>query len=86
MYFKQFLDRENQKEKLDDTKAKDTGIVLYLNIFNFQEVVDIIKQKLDITDSDEEIISTEKILFCNIFQLRFTAFRQIFLLQYKWLC
>ena len=34
VYFKQFLDRENQKEKLDDTKAKDTGIVLYLNIFH----------------------------------------------------
>ena len=35
-YFKQFLDKENQKEKLDDTKVKDTGIVLYLNIFDFQ--------------------------------------------------
>ena len=67
VYFKQFLDRENQKEKLDDTKAKDTGIVLYLNIFNFQEVVDIIKQKLDITDSDEEIISTEKFSFAIYF-------------------
>lgn len=67
VYFKQFLDKENQKEKLDDTKVKDTGIVLYLNIFDFQEVVDIIKQNLDITDSDEEIISTEKFSFAVYF-------------------
>lgn len=49
---------EYLKSKIDNLKSEKTGLVIYFNVFNFDDVIQILKKDLDLTD--EEIPKSQK--------------------------
>ncbi|MDZ5711340.1 DEAD/DEAH box helicase [Jeotgalibacillus haloalkalitolerans] len=59
-YFKNFLNNQKEIQGISDNSFKKSGLVLYLDIFNFQEVVEILRKKYKLDKTDEEISSSDK--------------------------
>ncbi|MCK2158356.1 ATP-binding protein [Exiguobacterium sp. 17-1] len=75
MFFLDFLTKQKEEKEVSDKLFKKSGLVLYFNIFNFQEVVDILRAKYKITKTEEEISNSNKFTFTLCFdnQLNFIA-------------
>ncbi|MEK3941244.1 hypothetical protein MKZ03_18520 [Bacillus sp. FSL R5-0431] len=54
-FFMNFLSYQKQQNNMSDKAFKKSGIVFYFGIFNFQEVVDILKEKYNIKKTYEEV-------------------------------
>lgn len=73
--FFECLNTQKQVQKVSDKLFKKSGIVFYFDIFNFQEIIDILRQKYRITSTNEELDNSEKFSFAMYFdnQLNFIA-------------
>ncbi|MFS0749863.1 AAA domain-containing protein [Oceanobacillus sp. 1P07AA] len=79
-FFAEFLTKQKEKQNVSDELFKKSGLVLYFGIFNFQEVVDILRKKYKIDKSDEEVSNSDKFTFSLYFdnQLNFIADKLFF--------
>ena len=65
--FKSFLDKQKFEQKVSNIDFKKSGIVFYFDIFNFQEIVTILRKKYGISATDEETNNSEKFTFAIYF-------------------
>lgn len=74
-FFSDFLTKQKEQQNVSDKFFKKSGLVLYFDIFNFQEVVDILREKYKIAKTYEEVSNSEKFTFSLYFdnQLNFIA-------------
>ena len=66
-FFMNFLSHQKQQNNMSDKAFNKSGIVFYFGIFNFQEVVDILREKYNIDKTYEEISNSEKFTFALYF-------------------
>lgn len=59
-FFFDFLTAQKEQKNISDRAFKKSGIVLYFGIFNFQEVVDILRERYKIAKTYEEVSNSEK--------------------------
>lgn len=59
-HFREFLQQNKEKEKLSDKAFQKSGIVLFLGIFDFDEVIDILKKKYNLEDTYEDRSKSKK--------------------------
>ncbi|MGE9879529.1 AAA domain-containing protein [Bacillus velezensis] len=74
-FFSDFLTRQKEQQNISDKFFKKSGLVLYFDIFNFQEIVDILREKYKIAKTYEEVSNSDKFTFSVYFdnQLNFIA-------------
>lgn len=74
-FFTDFLTKQKEQQNVSDKFFKKSGLVLYFDIFNFQEVVDILREKYKIAKTYEEVSNSDKFTFSIYFdnQLNFIA-------------
>lgn len=74
-FFLDFLNTQKEQQKISDKAFKKSGLVLYFAIFNFQEIVDILRRKYNIPATYEETTNADKFTFSLYFdnQLNFLA-------------
>lgn len=58
--FRDFLKQNKEKEKLSDKAFQKSGLVLFLGIFDFDEVIDILKKKYNLEDVYEDRSKSKK--------------------------
>lgn len=58
--FRDFLKKNKEKEKLSDKAFQKSGLVLFLGIFDFDEVIDILKKKYNLEDVYEDRSKSKK--------------------------
>lgn len=75
MFFLDFITNQKEQKNISDKVFKKSGIVLYFGIFNFQEVIDILRERYRIAKTYEEVNNSEKFTFALYFdnQLNFIA-------------
>lgn len=79
--FINFLIKQKEKEEVSDHNFKKSGLVFYFDIFNFQEIIAILREKYKISDTtDEEIDKSDKFTFAMYFdhQLNFISEKLFF--------
>lgn len=59
-FFEDFLGSQKDKNHMSDKSFQKSGLVMYFGIFNFQEVVDILREKYNIPSTYEEISNSDK--------------------------
>ncbi|MBM7712371.1 AAA domain-containing protein [Enterococcus xiangfangensis] len=71
--FFNLLNLQRSAQKISDKNFKKSGIVFYFDIFDFQEITDILREKYGIPASHEEISHSNKFTFALYFdnQLNF---------------
>ncbi|MGN7311071.1 AAA domain-containing protein [Alkalicoccobacillus gibsonii] len=76
-FFSDFLIKQKEQQNVSEKFFKKSGLVLYFDIFNFQEVVDILREKYNIAKNYEEISNSDNFTFSLYFdnQLNFIADR-----------
>ncbi|MGV2622909.1 UNVERIFIED_CONTAM: AAA domain-containing protein [Halobacillus marinus] len=74
-FFSDFLTKQKEQQNVSDDFFKKSGLVLYFDIFNFQEVVEILREKYNISKTYEEVSKSDKFTFSLYFdnQLNFIA-------------
>ena len=74
-FFLDFLTNQKEQKNISDKVFKKSGIVLYFGIFNFQEVINILREIYNISKTYEEVNNSEKFTFALYFdnQLNFMA-------------
>jgi superfamily I DNA and/or RNA helicase len=79
-FFSDFLTKKKGQQNVSDKFFKKSGLVLYFDIFNFQEVVDILREKYKIAKTYEEVSNSDKFTFSLYFdnQLNFIADKLFF--------
>ncbi|MED3712418.1 AAA domain-containing protein [Peribacillus frigoritolerans] len=79
-FFSDFLTKKKGQQNVSDKFFKKSGLVLYFDIFNFQEVVDILREKYKIAKAYEEVSNSDKFTFSLYFdnQLNFIADKLFF--------
>ncbi|KMM37208.1 DEAD/DEAH box helicase [Guptibacillus hwajinpoensis] len=79
-FFSDFLTEQKEQQNVSDKFFKKSGLVLYFDIFNFQEVVDILREKYNITKTYEEVSNSDNFTFSIYFdnQLNFIADKLFF--------
>ncbi|WP_164716492.1 AAA domain-containing protein [Paenibacillus whitsoniae] len=79
-FFTDFLARQKKLQHVSDEFFKKSGLVLYFDIFNFQEVVDILREKYKIAATYEEVNNSDKFTFAIFLdnQLNFIADKLFF--------
>ncbi|MFP8644647.1 AAA domain-containing protein [Priestia aryabhattai] len=79
-FFSDFLTKKKEQQNVSDKFFKKSGLVLYFDIFNFQEVVDILREKYKIAKTYEEVSNSDKFTFSLYFdnQLNFIADKLFF--------
>ncbi len=79
-FFSDFLTKQKEQQDVSDKYFKKSGLVLYFDIFNFQEVVDILREKYKIAKTYEEVSNSDKFTFSLYFdnQLNFIADKLFF--------
>lgn len=67
-WFTFFLDFLNgHRQKSSEKKFVKSGVVMFFNIFNFQEIIDILRKKYNIPATYEETSNSDKFTFCLYF-------------------
>ncbi|GAB2546833.1 DEAD/DEAH box helicase [Gracilibacillus alcaliphilus] len=64
-FFTEFLN--SHRQKTSEKNFKKSGIVMYFNIFNFQEIIDILRRQYKIPATHEETSNSDKFAFCLYF-------------------
>lgn len=59
-HFREFLKQKKEREKLSDKAFRNSGIVLFFGIFDFEEVIDILKRKYNLADTYEDRSKSKK--------------------------
>jgi superfamily I DNA and/or RNA helicase len=66
-FFLDFLTNQKEQKNISDKVFKKSGIVLYFGIFNFQEVINILRERYKIAKTYEEVSNSEKFTFALYF-------------------
>lgn len=79
-FFTDFLIKQKEQQNVSDKLFEKSGLVLYFDIFDFQEVVDILREKYKIAKTYEEVNASDKFTFAIYFdnQLNFIADKLFF--------
>ncbi|MEK5107983.1 AAA domain-containing protein [Cytobacillus sp. FSL K6-0129] len=79
-FFSAFLIKQKEQQNVSEKQFKKSGLVFYFDIFNFQEVVDILREKYKIANTYEEVSNSDKFTFSLFFdnQLNFIADKLFF--------
>ncbi|MCO7124604.1 AAA domain-containing protein [Sporolactobacillus shoreicorticis] len=74
-FFLDFINTQKKQQKISEKAFKKSGLVLYFAIFNFQEIVDILRRKYNIPATYEETTKSDKFTFSLYFdnELNFLA-------------
>lgn len=64
-FFEDFLNGHEQKNSKE--KFEKSGVVMFFNIFNFQEITDILRKKYNLAPTDEETSNSDKFTFSLYF-------------------
>lgn len=86
-FFLDFMDAQKIEHKTSDEQFEKSGIVFYLNIFDFKEVIEILRKIYDIPATNEEVKSSNKFAFALYFdnQLNFIPEKLFFTVSgYIW--
>lgn len=67
MNFTNFLNQQREYKKLSSEKFDKAGIVVYFGIFQFQEIVKILREKYGISATHEETTNSDKFTFALYF-------------------
>lgn len=59
-FFIEYIERQKRKSHLSEKRFIKSGVVMYFGIFDFEEVVDILREKYKIKKTDEDIAKSEK--------------------------
>lgn len=59
-YFREFLKQNREREKLSDKAFQKSGLVLFFGIFDFDEVIDILKKKYNLENTYEDRSKSKK--------------------------
>ena len=59
-HFREFLKQNREREKLSDKAFQKSGLVLFLGIFDFDEVIDILKKKYNLENTYEDRSKSKK--------------------------
>lgn len=81
------MDAQKIEHKTSDEQFEKSGIVFYLNIFDFKEVIEILRKIYDIPATNEEVKSSNKFAFALYFdnQLNFIPEKLFFTVSgYIW--
>lgn len=65
IFMSEFINEHQQKSS--EKAFKKSGIVMYFNIFNFQEIIDILRIEYNIPATYEETSNSDKFTFCLYF-------------------
>lgn len=79
-FFTDFLIKQKEQQNVSDKLFEKSGLVFYFDIFNFQEVVDILRENYKIAKTYEEVNTSDKFTFAIYFdnQLNFIADKLFF--------
>ncbi|MCR8642970.1 AAA domain-containing protein [Paenibacillus sp. N1-5-1-14] len=79
-FFLDFLTKQKEQQNISDMSFKKSGVVLYFNIFDFQEVVDLLRGKYKIPEAYDEVSTSDKFTFSIYFdnELNFIADKLFF--------
>ncbi len=58
--FTEFLMIQKEKHRLSDKSFAKSGVVLYFELFDFQEIIDLLRKEYNIAKTDEEISTSDK--------------------------
>ncbi|KAF6621543.1 putative nucleic acid-binding Zn-ribbon protein [Paenibacillus jamilae] len=74
-FFSDFLMKQKEQQKVSDKFFKKSGLALYFDIFDFQEVVELLREKYKIAKTYEEVSKSYKFTFSIYFdnELNFLA-------------
>lgn len=59
-FFLDFLAKQKELQNISDENFKKSGVVLYFGIFDFQEVIDILRERYRIPKNYEEVGNSDK--------------------------
>lgn len=59
-FFENFIFNQKKEMKISNEDSKRSGIVLYFGIFDFEEVIDILRKKGEFKKTNEDISKSEK--------------------------
>ena len=59
-FFIKYIHTQKRKNRLSERQFLKSGVVIYFGIFDFEEVVEILREKYKIKKTDEEIAKSEK--------------------------
>lgn len=62
-FFSEILTKQKEQQNVSDKFFKKSGLVLYFGVFNFQEVIDILRKKYKIDKTYEEVSNSDKFTF-----------------------
>lgn len=65
--FSIFLNKNKKLRNKTDKQFSKSGLVIYFDIFDFQEVIDILREKYNISSTDEETTNSDKFTFALYF-------------------
>jgi adenylate kinase family enzyme len=79
-FFLDFLTKQKEQQNISDKSFKNSGLVLYFDIFDFQEVIDLLREKYKIPKTYEEVSTSDKFTFSIYFdnELNFIADKLFF--------
>lgn len=66
-FFCDFMINQKRDMEISDEDFKRSGIVLYFGIFDFEEVIDILRKKYKLEKTNEDISKSEKFTFAVYF-------------------
>lgn len=74
-FFEEYIQTQKIANRMSAKSFKKSGIVMYFGIFDFQEVIDILRKQYGITSTDEEISKSDKFTIALYFdnELNFIA-------------
>ncbi|NST93366.1 replication ATP-dependent helicase, partial [Enterococcus faecalis] len=71
--FFSYLIKQKAEQSISDKKFKDSGIVLYFDVFDFEEIKEFLRKEYNIFDNEKELKRSHKFMFALYFdsQLKF---------------
>lgn len=65
--FLDFIYDQKKREKIKEKDFKKSGLAIYFDIFNFQEIIDILRERYNILATHEETTRSDKFTFALYF-------------------
>lgn len=74
-FFMEFMMEQKSQQKVSDKTFEKSGLIMYFDIFDFEEVVEILREKYGILPTNEDVSNSNKFTFCLSFdnQLNFLS-------------
>lgn len=74
-FFMDFIGEQKTQQNVSDKNFEKSGLIMYFDIFDFEEVVEILREKYNILPTDEDVSNSNKFTFSLSFdnQLNFLS-------------